>query len=160
MASTEGRQRTASGDKRGVQEFDLDSFLKKLLRKGFKLFPPYTECLKAAKEGYWGTNVNGNAQWRVRFTCAVCGRKFNEYTTINRVKYKNIEIDHKTPISSADGIADFIAKLFCSLSNLQVLCSYRLSRIAEFGGVPSCHTQKTRAEAAARKEARDHAKLP
>ena len=77
-----------------------------------------------------------------RYTCACCGNHFAR---------NQVELDHKVPVIALDSSLDnssldeLYAGIYCSLENLQVLCT-------------TCHKAKTRKEARERAENRKKAK--
>lgn len=101
---------------------------------------------------------------RVMFKCACCGRLFFDYeylpTKKGGIKKKPmLAVDHRIPaVDPATGFTDwsnYINRLFCDPSNLQLLCNY--SGLRE--GKPSCHAAKTAAEKAIEAERRRNEKL-
>jgi hypothetical protein len=94
---------------------------------------------------------------RVMYKCAHCGRLFFDYEFLPKKKggvkkTSMVAIDHIEPVvpTDSDKISwdDYIDRLFCPVSNLQVLCNYP----GEYNGVKSCHAIKTKAEQQERKE--------
>lgn len=129
-------------------EFDLNKFIEKELRRAFKRSPLYSEAKNRAKREFFVESKKGKPLRRVHYQCAGCGRFFLD-KSVDRCK--EIAIDHKEPVISLEhGRQDnntYIERLFCSVDNLQVLCNYK----GERDGVRSCHkikTQKEREEAA------------
>lgn len=124
------------------KEFSLKSHIEKTLRGSFKRTPLYNDAKKLAKEEYFESSPKtGKPLRRVHFKCAKCGRFFRDETG-------NIAVDHIEPvISLEEGFTNFdeyIRRLFCDQSNLQVLCNYKDER----DGVRSCHKIKTAEERA------------
>ena len=119
------------------KKFDLQTFIIGKLRAAFKRQSTYSAALNRAKAEYQVQAKNGNMQRRVHFKCAKCGKMF---------KKEDVAVDHIDPIGTFTTWDNFIARLFCSLDNLQVLCSYPKKRADQFNNVMSCHYQKTRKE--------------
>lgn len=114
--------------------------IKGAIRRSFRLSPQMKEVLKKArvelppalkKDGEPGKKN------QVRYTCAICKQLFSQ---------KNVQVDHLVPvvplwIPEADMSYDEIVRgVFCSLDNLQVICSTPMKRN---NGNPSCHKLKT-----------------
>lgn len=110
------------------------------MRRAFRRYPAYKECLQAAKSEYFILSKHGKQLRRVQFECASCHGKFPQ---------KQIAVDHRIPI--VDPLVGFVnydtyAKgLFCASDNLQVLCNHTKT---------SCHKIKTKFESALRAKAR------
>ncbi len=95
--------------------FDLHGHIERQLRKVWQWFPPRAEARKRVQVG------------KDLFTCESCGKQFTR---------KETHVDHKQPVVAVTGWVDwntFIDKLFCDVSNLQILCK-------------KCHKEKTNAE--------------
>lgn len=130
------------------------SRVKGALRQAFRLSPQVKDTIEAArvelppapkKDGTPGKRP------RVRFRCAMCGGLFQKkYGRTN-----GIQIDHIDPVvplwkTEKDMTYDEMAeRIFCTLDNLQVLCSLPIKKN---GNKPSCHTLKTREENWIRKQ--------
>ena len=104
----------------------LKAFITSTLRGGFRKYPPKYEVLKAAM---WGKKLNSKSgRQAIHYTCNSCKKEYPA---------KEVNVDHVIPVvDPAKGFTtwdDFISRLFCEKSNLQVLCS-------------ACHTIKTRQE--------------
>lgn len=106
------------------------------LRRVFRRYPPFKECLANAKSEYFIPSKKGKLMRRVHWECAKCKTK---------VTQKNRDVDHINPvIDPATGFAGYDAyalRLFCALVNLQVLCK-------------PCHKAKSKLENALRLNAR------
>lgn len=106
------------------------------LRKVYRQYPIYKECLLAAKSDYYVLSKKGSLMRRVRWECAICG---------NKVSMAEKVVDHKDPVVDPKiGFVDYntyAKRLFCPLYNLQVLCN-------------SCHKIKCKVEVAQRKSTR------
>lgn len=104
------------------------------LRRVFRRYPPYKDCLEAAKKEYFIQSKHGKSLRRVHFQCAHCKKM-----VVNKQKV----VDHVDPVVSLkSGFVDFntyVKRLFCSIDNLQVLCL-------------NCHKAKSKAESAERKK--------
>jgi hypothetical protein len=92
---------------------------------------------------------------RVMYRCAHCKELFFDYMYIldkdGEIKKKAmLAVDHiepVVPIGKEDVSWDeYIARLFCDVSNLQVLCNYP----GVYNGKRSCHSKKTKEEQQAR----------
>jgi len=88
---------------------------------------------------------------RVMYRCAMCGKLFFDYMyLINKKgvikKMSMLAIDHVNPVVPVDrdhiSWDDYITRLFCDVSNLQVLCNFK----GEYNGERSCHSKKTKKE--------------
>jgi len=106
------------------------------MRRAFRTYPPYKECLRRAKSEYFIMSQKNTPMRRVEFTCAKCLKKF---------KQKEIAVDHIDPVvdpmAGVTTYDNYAKRLFCSLDNLQVLCNI---------GSTSCHKAKSKAENALR----------
>jgi hypothetical protein len=100
------------------------------------------------KSEYWIEGKTGMLR-RVHYTCAQCGRKFS---------IRDVAVDHKEDIGIFSTWDEFVERLFCDVSNLQILCNYANKDMEQHGNVKSCHRQKCAEEAAKRKAIR--AQLP
>ena len=115
------------------------------LRRLSQLYPPIYAALAKAKRPYNGPNK----RQKVCYECAECGELYSS---------KEVAVDHVIPagkLQSKSDIAEFVDKLFCGESGLQVLCK-------------SCHDLKSyiektglsKEEAISRKEIIAFSKLP
>ncbi len=93
----------------------LRNFIISALRSASNRYPPKYECLNKAKVGKKVNKATGRLA--EHYKCASCNKLFVA---------KEIQVDHKEPVvSPMTGFIDwntFIARLFCTESNLQVLC--------------------------------------
>jgi 5-methylcytosine-specific restriction endonuclease McrA len=110
----------------------LKSFITSALRGAFRRFPTKYEVLK---EAYVGKKINEKTKrTSSHYLCNECKK---EYPT------SEVNVDHIYPIVDPEvGFVswdEFILRLFCEKSNLQVLCS-------------TCHTKKTKLENIKRKK--------
>jgi hypothetical protein len=86
---------------------------------------------------------------QVRFKCAICGELFPQ---------KNVAVDHIIPCIPIDSSEEemsydeIVKGIVCDASNLQVLCSTKLS---ENNNIPSCHTLKSNTERFMRKRIKE-----
>jgi len=95
--------------------FDLQNYLERSIKRVWNWYPPKSEARKRAQVG------------KDLFECASCGDGFAR---------KETHVDHIEPVIPLSGWVDwnmFIARLFCSVDNLQVLCK-------------ACHKEKTNKE--------------
>ena len=117
--------------------------IKGAIRRSFRLSPQMKEVLKKArvelppalkKDGEPGKKN------QVRYTCAICSGLFSQ---------KNVQVDHIEPVvplwqkESTMSYDNIVRGVFCSLDNLQVICSTPLKRN---DGNSSCHRLKTNEE--------------
>lgn len=102
------------------------------MRRAFRRYPAYKECLENAKSVYYVISKHGKDLRRVQFKCASCQKQFSR---------KDIAVDHLASV--VDPMVGFIdydtyaKRLFCNLDNLQVLCNK---------GTSSCHKLKSKEE--------------
>lgn len=104
----------------------LKTFIVSALRGAFRRYPTKHEVLKAA---FVGKKVNKKTnRLSAHYVCNGCKQ---EYPT------SEVNVDHINPVVSVeDGFTswdNFIANLFCSSEDLQVLCT-------------ECHDKKTKQE--------------
>lgn len=88
------------------------TWLRSGLRKLSRRWPPVFEALADAKVAY----VGENKRRKYSYVCAHCGYLFDA---------KSVAVDHKEPagqLNRKEDIADFVTKLFCDKTGLQVLC--------------------------------------
>ena len=108
----------------------LNAFIIAVLRSGTRRYPPKWETLKDA---YVGIRLNEKTNREGKhYLCALCEGEFPS---------KEVEVDHIEPVISSKGFTswdDYIARLFCDKSNLQVVCK-------------SCHKIKSYNEGQERK---------
>jgi 5-methylcytosine-specific restriction endonuclease McrA len=110
----------------GWTEGRLKSFITSTIRGGFRRWPNKFLVLKEALRG---KKINKNSgRMAAHYECASCHELFPN----NEVQVDHIEpiVDPKVGFVSWDL---FIENLFCSTSNLQVLCKW-------------CHSKKTKEE--------------
>jgi 5-methylcytosine-specific restriction endonuclease McrA len=110
------------------------------LRKAFRRFPAYKQCLDNAKSEYFIPSKKGKPMRRVQWECAKCK---------NKLKQKERDVDHIYPVIDPEkgfiGYGEYASRLFCALVNLQVLCK-------------PCHKAKSKLENAIRLNARKEKK--
>jgi len=98
------------------------SFITSTLRGGMRRWPPKW---KALKDACVGRKVNEKTnKLALHYVCRKCKK---EYTATN------VEVDHIKPVVPATGFTswdDYIDRMFCEQTNLQVLCK-------------KCHKDKT-----------------
>ena len=104
----------------------LKTFITSTLRGGYRRYPPKHQVLK---EAYVGKKENKQTgRQAMHYRCASCKGEFPA---------KEVNVDHIVPVvCPKKGFTtwdDFIARLFCSKENLQVLCN-------------TCHDKKTQKE--------------
>lgn len=108
-----------------------NSFITSVIRRGFTRWPAKFEVLNNAKKGKKINDKTGRLA--EHYECNVCHQEFTN---------KDVEVDHITPVVSVSGWHswdNFIDSLFCSISNLQVICK-------------TCHKQKSKIENEERKK--------
>jgi 5-methylcytosine-specific restriction endonuclease McrA len=120
----------------------LQAVIFSALRRMFRRSPMYNDCLKNAKRDVYIKGKTKDKIRRVKYVCCGCGYLFDK---------KQVEVDHCVPViplaglPKVDDLPDFnvyIARLFCSVENLQVVCK-------------PCHKTKSKLENAERKRLRD-----
>jgi 5-methylcytosine-specific restriction endonuclease McrA len=93
----------------------LRNFIISALRSASSRYPPKYECLNKAKTGKQVNKATGRIA--EHYKCASCNKLFVA---------KEVQVDHIEPVvSPMTGFIDwntFITRLFCTTSNLQVLC--------------------------------------
>lgn len=104
----------------------LKAFITSTLRGGFRKYPPKYESLKEAQVG---KKINDKSQrMAMHYECNKCKGHFPN---------KEVQVDHILPVvcpkKGFESWDIFIARLFCSSDNLQVLCK-------------GCHDEKTKTE--------------
>jgi|SRR5687768_890132 len=116
----------------GWTEERLRSFIISTIRSGMRRYPPKYQSLDDAKVGKRVNPKSGRSA--VFYKCNGCGEDF--------VK-KDVQVDHIDPVVDPklgfQGWDEYIKRMFCPASNLQVLCR-------------TCHSKKTTIERAARKK--------
>ena len=98
------------------------SFVVSTLRAGTRRYPPKWECLAAAKTTKKKNKKTGRLAQH--YKCNACKKEFIA---------TDVQVDHIKPVVSKEGFSTwdmYIENLFCSIDNLQVLCS-------------NCHSKKT-----------------
>lgn len=112
------------------------------LRRIFRRSPMYNQALKQAKREVRITGKTKDNIRRIKFKCAICGELFDK---------KEVDCDHVKPVIPLEGLPIlnglpdcnvYIARLFCSVDNLQVLCK-------------QCHKVKSKQENQERKRLKD-----
>lgn len=102
------------------------AFVTSVVRGGFRRFPNKFVVLKNAFVGKFINKKTGRDA--AHYVCASCGKQYVA---------KDVQVDHISPVvSSTEGFVSwdrFIERLYCDVSNLQVLCT-------------SCHKEKTASE--------------
>jgi 5-methylcytosine-specific restriction endonuclease McrA len=109
-------------------EARYESFITSVLRSGSRRWPPKWAALKAAfkREG-----INPKTKRHAKlYGCTLCGGEFSS---------KDVQVDHTDPIGSCTSWDEFIEKLYCETTNLQVVCKV-------------CHKIKTKEEREGKKE--------
>ena len=93
----------------------LKNFIISALRSASNRYPPKYECLNAAKVGKKVNKATGRLA--EHYKCAGCKKHFVA---------KEVQVDHIEPVvSPLTGFIDwntFVARMFCPITNLQVLC--------------------------------------
>jgi hypothetical protein len=139
------------------ENFRLEVFVTALLRNAFKLTPQYDDALNRAKRKIIVYSKHGKPMERNAHECAHCHRIFQDKHvetikhddgTTEKVKTKRVvAVDHIDPVVALDRDMDpyysmLVARLYCGVENLQVLCNYPGKR----DGVIACHKIKTKIE--------------
>lgn len=99
------------------------SFIRSGLRRLWTKYPLKYKVLNAAKR----RKPHAKGKQKYEYKCAECSGFFAG---------KNVSVDHVVPAGSLrdyDDLAGFVARLFCTIEGLQVLCFH-------------CHKNKTNAE--------------
>lgn len=95
----------------------LKNFIISALRSASNRYPPKYECLNAAKVGKKVNKATGRLA--EHYKCAACKKHFVA---------KEVQVDHIEPVvSPLTGFIDwntFVARMFCPITNLQVLCRW------------------------------------
>lgn len=115
---------------KGWTEGKFRSFIVSLIRSGFRKFPNKYNVLKAALVGKEINPASGRMANMYR--CKKCKKKFPA---------TGVQVDHIDPVVPTTGFTtwdDFILRMYCEESGLQVLCS-------------ACHDLKTKQEREKRK---------
>lgn len=117
------KKATKTGASNGWTEGRFNSFIRSLIRSGFRRYPAKYEVLKAA---LWGKKLNPKTGRQcIHYTCASCNKEYPA---------KEVNVDHIEPVvCPVNGFENwdvYIKRMFCPKENLQVLCS-------------TCHTAKT-----------------
>ena len=124
--STSTSKRSNSNDKprnsNRWTEARFRGFITSILRGGMRRWAPKYDTLKAALVGKKLNKKSGRQA--NHYLCALCGKE---------VVASQVQIDHKEPIGSCKTWDEFIEKLYCETSNLQVACK-------------KCHKIKTKEE--------------
>lgn len=103
------------------------------LRRSFRNYPAFKEVLDDAKTEYFIKSKHGKDLRRVQFECNGCKESF---------KRTEVNVDHIEPVIPLEGLPGteehpdfniYIERLFCSKSNLQILCK-------------TCHKKKSNEE--------------
>lgn len=93
----------------------LKNFIISALRSASNRYPPKYECLNAAKVGKKVNKATGRLA--EHYKCAACKKHFVA---------KEVQVDHIEPVvNPLTGFIDwntFVARMFCPITNLQVLC--------------------------------------
>lgn len=109
----------------GWTEGRYNSFITSVLRGGMRRWPPKWQALK---EAYVDTRVGKSGRKAKHYKCAGCKLAFP--STLVQVDHCDPVVDPVVGFVSWD---EYIARLYCRVSNLQVLCK-------------PCHTKKTKKE--------------
>ena len=135
--------------KKKKTKYNQNSQLRSAVRRTFSRSPLVQEVLKDVRSEHDQYNKNGDLGKRkaVRYTCAECSGLFMRTA---------VAVDHIIPVVCLiKGFIDFntfIARLFCSKDNLQVLCSYKIKDKHKYNDKLSCHHIKSQEERKTRKD--------
>ncbi len=146
MSSQKLQQKDSKKKKK--PKYNQNSQVRSALRRTFSRSPIVQEVIKNARSEHKKYKKDGSLAKKpaVRYTCTECKKLFMR---------KNIAVDHIDPVIPICGEFEnwdlFIERLFCSISNLQVLCSYYIKDKDKHGGELSCHHKKTQEEKTLRK---------
>jgi 5-methylcytosine-specific restriction endonuclease McrA len=110
------------------KKYNADTFAKGAMRRASLMWPPISECRRLARRE------------RGKYECAMCKELFSA---------KECQVDHRNPvvdiIKGWESWDVFIARLFCDVENLDLLCT-------------NCHNSKSAMEVQMRKYAREKRK--
>jgi hypothetical protein len=130
-----------------------DAAIYSALRRAYRSSPAVAQCLDEGKEEFFIPSKKGKPMRRVRFSCEKCDWKGPraKKKTKKRPAAPGIAVDHVEPVIDPvdgnlllDGTRNWIKqilRLFVDRKGLQRLC-------------PTCHTAKSKAENARRREQR------
>jgi len=130
-SKTPGKRSTTTCQGGTWTQGKFDTFIRSLLRGGFRKYPPKYEVLKEAAVG---KKINpASKRLAEHYRCATCKKDYPQ---------KEVNVDHiqpvTDPVTGFQGWDVYVKRMFCSKSNLQVLCS-------------DCHDIKTAEERELRK---------
>lgn len=134
--------------KKKKPKYNQNSQIRSALRRTFSRSPLVKEVIDDTRSEHNKFKNDGSLAKRkaVRYTCSECNKMFMR---------KHIAVDHIDPVipidSEFNGWDEFVKRLFCDKSNLQVLCSYFIKDKEKYGGELSCHHKKTQQEKKLRK---------
>lgn len=117
-------------------KYNQNSAIRGALRRCFVRSPAIQEIMKANRREEMELKKDGSISKKkaVYFKCNKCGKW---------ERRKNVSVDHIIPVIPTNSVFttwdDFINRLFCDISNLQILCK-------------SCHDEKTKKERDQRKK--------
>lgn len=106
-----------------MEKKEIDYILN-VLRRGTVAWRGRTKCLHASRvHTKIGKYKNGRDKYRFKYLCAACKEYFND---------NEVEVDHIEEVGPFKGnFDDYIKRMYCDLTNLQVLCA-------------KCHLKKTK----------------
>jgi hypothetical protein len=122
------------------------SVIRGALRRGFARSPQVQEVKYSQRREVPKYNKDGALakKPKVEYHCAECDGWYPS---------TGVAVDHIDPVIPIDGsFVDwntFVDRLFCSTTNLQLICSYKKKYFTQFGK-PSCHYVKTQFERTSR----------
>jgi 5-methylcytosine-specific restriction endonuclease McrA len=118
-------------------EKETEKLIRSALRVAWMRWPGKKPVFAAACREEFPRNLDGSLRKKPFkfYKCAVC-RSW-------KFKMKEVQVDHIVPVGSfkLKHINTYVNRLFCDLSNLQVICK-------------KCHKVKTKAENATRRNAK------
>lgn len=116
--------------KKKKAKYNVNAAIRSALRRAFARHPAVAECMRRVRKEVPKLKNDGTLAKKpsVFYLCNVC---------MDYVGSTWVEVDHITPVVSADGTFvdwnEFIGRLFCDADNLQVICK-------------DCHKCKTQEE--------------
>lgn len=134
--------------KKKKPKYNKNSQIRSAIRRTFSRSPLVQDVLRSVRSEHDQFKKDGTLAKRraVRYECAECGKLFMR---------TQVAVDHIDPVIPLDkeftSWDDFVARLFCTADNLQVLCSYKIKDKHKHNDELSCHHRKTQEERKLRK---------